>query len=360
FNPDHVVGIQAYVFPTVQGLPTISETGTFNLEKGPVRWRAEVRTPSLFNTNVRYEGSGARYGVITRMRNESCSTNQTNRLEFLVRTGNDNLDKGSTLSATVTFNNGNAPITRQMVSNQVELKDQTDTRFYFSLGRTVPVNTIKTIQLDFVPNRNNFGTDNWKMEAISVRYLGSRAGWLLMDQGRPLKFFTSGNRRYTASTLCGTNYLSNATVSPGTFRPITDMTPVTTTNDPMISSLRIEFTTGGDDLRGGNDNLNVALYFATGGGAPMIRNNVNEGRKWNNNTKNTYTLRLDRPKALSQLKRLGLEATLGGGWNGDNWNMEKLKVTALGSGFSRVIYENNGKPLHRFTGDKKGFSASFY
>src|SRR5262245_13925318 len=123
------------------------------------------------------------------------------------------------------------------------------------------------------------------------------------------------------------------------------------------NTLIVDFITGGDDLGGGNDNVNLIVLLR--GGPPIRFNNVNEGKRWGNNS--THTVSRDLPANLKFEDLIGvrLETTFGGGVGGDNWNLNRLVVTARIGDQSRRLFQNSGNPLVRFTGDKRDHEFIF-
>ena len=62
----------------------------------------------------------------------------------------------------------------------------------------------------------------------------------------------------------------------------------------MDNQLIVKFGTGGDDLRGGNDNLHVVLLLRSA--APLRFDNVNDRKRWTNHSNQRIALPL--PKGL--------------------------------------------------------------
>lgn len=116
----------------------------------------------------------------------------------------------------------------------------------------------------------------------------------------------------------------------------------------QVTTLVLEFQTGGDDLRGGNDNLNVSIYFRTA--RVQHETNVNAGRRWPNNFRKRIVVSLNQPVSLRSIRELKLSTTFRGGIGGDNWNMDSLKVRAIGNGVNKVIATAGPK---RFTGSNR-------
>jgi hypothetical protein len=124
------------------------------------------------------------------------------------------------------------------------------------------------------------------------------------------------------------------------------------------TEVQIWIQTGGDDLRGGNDNADVTLTFV--GGSTLTRN-INAGREWGNGQ--THIARLSLPASaprVQDIQSVTITTHFGGGFNGDNWNVDKV---ALMVGFPEgsptsepaptVIHDwldKSGGPLIRFTG----------
>lgn len=115
-----------------------------------------------------------------------------------------------------------------------------------------------------------------------------------------------------------------------------------------VTSLELEVRTGSDDLRGGNDNLNVEIQLK--GEVIEVHPNVNNGKRWADNTTEIVTIRLKKPRLLSDIKHIKLTTTFSGGMGGDNWNMDSLWVRAVGKGISQRIATQGS---YRFTGEKK-------
>ena len=124
---------------------------------------------------------------------------------------------------------------------------------------------------------------------------------------------------------------------------------------PAISSpsneLMVEFVTGDDDLRGGNDN--VHLFLILRGRDPLRFDNVNGGKRWIENSSQTVSLPLPDTVRSEDIEGVRLETTFGGGLGGDNWNLNKLVVRARLVGTLSTVLSRNGRPLFRFTGNKR-------
>ncbi|NOR68740.1 MAG: hypothetical protein GQ532_03435 [Methylomarinum sp.] len=123
------------------------------------------------------------------------------------------------------------------------------------------------------------------------------------------------------------------------------------TNSKLVRELIFEITTGNDDLRGGNDNLNIIIY--TKENLPQTFKNINRSKHWIGNYTQTVKVTLKKPIPVTDILRVTLTTTFSGGMFGDNWNMNGLKISALGD----QLYDEHENPLFRFTGERKAFTA---
>jgi hypothetical protein len=168
------------------------------------------------------------------------------------------------------------------------------------------------------------GGDNWDMKSLEVRAIGGgRVSGVIK---------TVGFHRFTGDDKDLMIALNAPPPPPA----------------GEVSQLVLEIRTGGDDLRGGNDNLNVETHFADG--HVQTDNNVNRAAKWDNNTTHSVTIALNRAVPVSQITSVKLLTTFTGGMGGDNWNMDSIKITAVGTGVNRVIGMHG---YNRFTGDAR-------
>lgn len=117
---------------------------------------------------------------------------------------------------------------------------------------------------------------------------------------------------------------------------------------PTTRELLLTIHTGGDDLRGGNDNVDATIRIR--GQAPLQQRNLNGGRRWIGNYSQTVSIRLPRAARLEDIEELALSTRFGGGIGGDNWNVDAIRVVALTSDGERELANVSGAPLVRFTG----------
>ena len=141
-----------------------------------------------------------------------------------------------------------------------------------------------------------------------------------------------------------------------------------------VSQLQLRFRTGNDDLRGGQNNLNVELHLADG--TMQVAKNVNQGANWGNNSTNVVTIPLQHPIAPNLIKLIRLAHSAQAGYaapssgamgaiatpagpalapiyaaegvkSEDNWDMAEFQSFGLGKGINVPIASFG---YHRFTG----------
>ena len=93
--------------------------------------------------------------------------------------------------------------------------------------------------------------------------------------------------------------------------------------DATIVRLLLKIATKDDDLRGGNDNLDVIVRRRIG--RDLTFHNVNAGQRWADGSLHEVTLDLPDDTTIEDLRDLVLRARVSGGWNGDNWTMDWLQ-----------------------------------
>ena len=123
------------------------------------------------------------------------------------------------------------------------------------------------------------------------------------------------------------------------------------------SELVLELRTGGDDLRGGSDNLHVVVLLRDG--RELRFENVNNLRRWVNNSWQSVAVPLSDGVQPADIRGVRLETTFGGGLGGDNWNLDEIIVWTRSEGGRTNLHRSNGAPLIRFTGDKKAHEFIF-
>ncbi len=120
---------------------------------------------------------------------------------------------------------------------------------------------------------------------------------------------------------------------------------------PTIT-LKALFGTGGDDLRGGGDNVDMVIRYRNSSVVTTL-SNVNNNRNWKNFTTTNYQKVLPPNTDINNIESIDVRHTGGGGFAADNWYLDKFKVTIVVNGVETVILDKEGKPVHHFTGDTR-------
>ena len=169
--------------------------------------------------------------------------------------------------------------------------------------------------------------DNWDMAEFQASAIGNNVS------GVPIAFF--GFHRFT-----GSNPNLSVPASPDVGCP-----------DPnQVNKLSFVFQTGNDDLRGGNDNLNIAIRFADG--RVQVEKNVNQSARWADGSAHSVAIALNQPVLRDQIAGVILETTFGGGSSGDNWNMNSVQIAAITEKGTNFPIATSG--FHRFSADLTG------
>lgn len=115
-------------------------------------------------------------------------------------------------------------------------------------------------------------------------------------------------------------------------------------------ALRFTIATGGDDLRGGSDNVWAVVNLS----GRETRHLLNQrSMRWADRTSHTTDVPLPAGFRLQDLRGIQLEATFRGGIDGDNWNMDSALVQIApvsGEGDPLVVARHR---FFRFTGDRR-------
>src|SRR4051812_48146528 len=171
--------------------------------------------------------------------------------------------------------------------------------------------------------------DNWDMAEVQAFALG---------KGVNVPVASSGFHRFT-----GSNPSFDINAQPGVGCPTGN----------QVRSISFTFSTSDDDLRGGNDNLNITILFADG--TNQAATNVNHSQNWRNGSTKAADILLNRAVTVDQIRGFKLEDTFTGGSSGDNWNMASMQADAvLADGSYRTIAKAG---FHRFSTDWSGPKA---
>lgn len=120
-----------------------------------------------------------------------------------------------------------------------------------------------------------------------------------------------------------------------------------------VRHLYATFFTGGDDLRGGNDNVSITIKYTDG--TEQLFSNVNIGARWIDNGTETIHLALNRAVRKQDIRYFMLTVSFGTDDFSDDWNLDAFRVS---SGHNGVWYAWADPPagsqyVYRFSGDQR-------
>jgi hypothetical protein len=120
-----------------------------------------------------------------------------------------------------------------------------------------------------------------------------------------------------------------------------------------VRHLYATFETGGDDLRGGNDNVSITIAYADG--SSQVFSNVNNGARWVDHTSQTVHLELNRAVRRQDIRHFMITVSFGSDPSSDDWNLERFTVSSgRGGTFYAWADPPAGSPyLYRFQGDQR-------
>ena len=163
----------------------------------------------------------------------------------------------------------------------------------------------------------DFDGDNWNVNRVvfSVRIDGQ---WVVVKNrsGEPLVRLT-GERHDWATAVKVADSASLNTCTPE---------KSTLGKNDEVARLSITVQTGGDDLRGRNDNAFATVLLAN---EKTIEFPLNDGVLWPNGSVVTVEANVPAGTKVKDLKKLTIRTTFQGGVGGDNWNIDGLVVRAL-------------------------------
>ena len=285
----------------------------------------------------------------------SCSVDA---LQLQITTGNDDLRGGKdNLNVEIHFANGDMQSVSN-INNGIYWKPQSINAPIIHLKQRVALNQIKQIRLIHVaqggyapPSTQQVGSaalpvagplitsiaaaggvhteDNWDMAQMQV---------FALAKGVTVPIASSGFHRFT-----GSNPSFDINTQPG----------ATCATGDRVTKVSFTFVTADDDLRGGNDNLNITILFTDG--TSQAAGNVNRSENWPNGSTKGAEVLLSRSVTIDQIRGFTLEDTFIGGPGGDNWNMASMQADAfLADGTYHTIAKSG---FHRFSSDWSGVKA---
>jgi hypothetical protein len=232
------------------------------------------------------------------------------QLDFVITMGDDDLrGGGDNLDLAIVTAQGRV-LPYPNINGNGAWAAHTYPRAYVVLTEPMPAEQITALIL-IKTSGSGFSIDNCDLAAISVK-----------SGGRQIA--TAGPARLTGS-------------NPWFIIPIGSTT-----------RLRMVFATGDDDLRGGNDNVHVLVEFSDR--PSRMFDNVNQTMRWPDQSVHEVNLDLGAGVEIDTVTTLTVITNFAGGWSGDNWKMDWLKVTASKGDVEKEVFVCG---YHYFTGDDK-------
>lgn len=279
-------------------------------------------------------------------------------LQLIITTGNDDLRGGNNnLNVEIHYANGDMQ-TATNVNKGAPWANQSVNTVGIQLKQPVAPNQIKQIRLIHSatgsytpPDAGQIGIthapvvgpmltpiyaaegvhteDNWDMSEFQA---------FAMAKGVNVPIASSGFHRFT-----GSNPSFDINANPG----------VTCATGNRVKQITFTFVTADDDLRGGNDNLNISILFTDG--TSQSASNINHSQNWPNGSTKGADILLSRSVTTDQIRGFTLEDTFTGGPGGDNWNMASMQADAfLWDGSYHTIAKSG---YHKFSADWSGVKA---
>ncbi|HZQ19278.1 MAG TPA: hypothetical protein VFA90_11180 [Terriglobales bacterium] len=289
---------------------------------------------------------------------QSASTCKVAGLQLIITTGNDDLRGGNNnLNVEIHYANGDMQ-TATNVNKGAPWANQSVKAVGIQLKQPVAPNQIKQIRLIHSasgsytpPDAGQIGIthapvvgpmltpiyaaegvhteDNWDMAQLQA---------FAMAKGINIPIASSGFHKFT-----GTDPSFDINANPG----------VTCATGNRVTHITFTFVTADDDLRGGNDNINLTILFTDG--TSQAASNINHSQNWPNGSTKGADVLLSRSVTIDQIRGFTLEDTFIGGPAGDNWKMASMEADAFLSDGSFHTIAKSG--FHRFSADWSGDSA---
>jgi len=111
--------------------------------------------------------------------------------------------------------------------------------------------------------------------------------------------------------------------------------------------LRFTVVTGNDDLRGGHDSVRASVII---NGVETRAYLLNQrGQRWADRSTHETTIPLPPDTYAGHLQKVVMTATFRGGIDGDNWNMQSVRIDLTDSS-RRMYFPVGSHGFKRFTG----------
>ena len=280
-------------------------------------------------------------------------------LQLRIRTGSDDLRGGNNnLNVQIHFADGSMQSANNLNKN-ANWPNNSINVVQISLNKRIAPNQIKSITLVHLAQAGNATSGDSFHAALAAG--GPPAAGVAMLAG--VQSEDNWDMAEFQANALGNGSISVPLASSGDHvftgsNPSLDVPAKANATCPFagqVTALEFSFHTGNDDLRGGNDNVNIVLNFADGSRQAEL--NANHSQTWANETNHQLSVVLNHPVTLNQIKSVTRETTFTGGGGGDNWNMDSVSISAFVDG---KITPVTTAGFHRFSADWTGPKAKTF
>lgn len=287
----------------------------------------------------------------------STASNAQSKVELEIKTGSDDLahrDFQKDLEIRIIID-GKPDVVLLNANRGQNWSNNSTHKIKMNLDPETTAEQIKEIQLyRRVESWNNIeagGADNWNLQKLV-------ATATIIKDGNTLKYNLFNQQGTGGKALFRFVYENRNLPDDGQEKGLSKSFAIT---DPKLVSgtaalptitLKATFKTGGDDLRGGGDNVDMVIKFRNSTVTTTL-SNVNNNRNWRNFSNSSYQKILPPATNISNIESIELRHTGGGGIGADNWYLDKFKVSIVVNGVETVILDKIDTPIHYFTGDTR-------
>jgi len=125
---------------------------------------------------------------------------------------------------------------------------------------------------------------------------------------------------------------------------VTDFVDPDAAKDGLVHALKFQFTTGVEELRGGNLHVNLKIRFKDG--TQQEYQDISHGGRWISNYTETIEVVLTIPRRLEDIQFLEIKTN---NTVGDRWDLAELDIDVIGGGFTRSKHFKDAAP-YKFMG----------
>lgn len=287
------------------------------------------------------EGQVFRHSFVPVLGHPPRTTSLNATLVVTLGTGADDLrGRGDNVSITLRLRGSPATINLANLNGGTRLDANSERIFTKEIpsSATLDINSISEV---IVKHDGGSSNDEWVINKVQI----------LIKKTVPVSG-TPGPGRETTRLLVNNNYPSiHRFTSQSRQKSFSANADQTALRNATITAV---FTTGDDDLRGGNDNVDLLIRFKTSRQMITVRN-LNNRENWPNYSTRTINKELlgSDEIDIDDIKSIELQHTGGGGIGADNWNLAGFKLTIRKDGRSRELVDEVRRLIFRFTGESR-------